>query len=221
MSTSTTPRLEDIFLSVVRKYGRSTFGGWMPGRVVDYDAGKRKASVMLLLRDTHPVTGEPLAYAIINEVPVMMPFHIKAPVKAGFDVLVLFGARSTDRWVQQGGVVDPDDTRTHDINDALAIPGLMDFAHVVDADPGIEFTDSEIHAGGTEELALKSDVTALKSALVTILGVIATQVGSSGTPAGATAAGLAIAAAIAGPAPTAFSIVLTGIPAGTDVLKGG
>lgn len=162
-TATTTPRLEDLLVSLVQQHARNTFGGWMPGRVVEYDATLRKAHVELLLRDTDPTSGAALAYPVLVEVPVLMPFHIVAPVPVGTTVLVIFGSRSTDKWLQQGGLVDPDDPRTHDLSDGLAIPGLMDFAHVATPSPAVEFTTEEIHAGGSAPLARTSELAALQS----------------------------------------------------------
>lgn len=60
-------------------------------------------------------------------VPICFPsaggFMITLPIKAGDEVLVVFGARAIDSWWQQGGVQKPIEARLHDLSDGFAIPG--------------------------------------------------------------------------------------------------
>lgn len=65
---------------------------------------------------------------IIQNVPVSMPrgadYWIKLPVAQGDTGVALFCERSLDIWNVSGGIVDPADTRTHDLSDAIFVPGL-------------------------------------------------------------------------------------------------
>lgn len=168
-----TPTLPRLIMSAIRNHTKTMFGGWLPGRIHAYDEATRKASVELLIDEvTYGEDAERKleAYPIINEVPVLFPgsagVRISWPISVGDTVMVVFAARSIDRWAQVGGThVDPGDERDHDLNDAAVIPGLLDFAHVVNADPMIKFTSSEIQAGGTNALALNSKLSDLKTAI--------------------------------------------------------
>ncbi len=163
MSTSTAPSWAEIIRAAFANEMMSVFGGWLPGRIKTYDSAKRKASIELLIQQRDYIRSELKVtdYPVINEVPVWMPgcggVRLKFPIKVGDDVIVMFAARSIDRWLKAGGKVDPGDDRHHDINDALAIPGLHDFAHASDAGTMIEIDDSEIKCGGSNKLVTRAE----------------------------------------------------------------
>lgn len=110
----------------------------LPGRVQSFDAAKQSADVEPLVHDTweaedgENVTG-PLP--VIPSVPVCFPgsggWRVTFPVAKGDTGLLIFCARSIDRWLSEGGSVDPQDARTHDLSDAVFLPGLVDFAHPI------------------------------------------------------------------------------------------
>jgi hypothetical protein len=118
--------------------------------------------------ETGQRTAEPLP--IVVDVPVLMPaaggIRIRLPIQVGDAVLLVFASSSLDRWLLHGGVTDPGDDRRHDLSDAVALPGLFDFAHVKDAAVQIEFTDDgRILVGGSQPLALLSDLAFLASTI--------------------------------------------------------
>lgn len=180
----------------------------LPGRVVRYDRATCKADVQPLIMD--PVTDDTGArqaapLPIVVDVPVLMPaaggIRIRLPIQIGDYVLLVFASSSLDLWLQRGGLVDPADDRRHDLSDALALPGLFDFAHVTDAPAQIEFTDDgRILVGGSDPLALRSD-----------LDFLAQQIRDC-TPSPTTEPGLlAIKAAV---------VLNAAWPFGTNVVKG-
>lgn len=72
----------------------------------------------------------PSAMPQIRGVPVVMPrgaaFRIAYPVQVGDTGLVLVADRSLDAWLAgDGSAADPNDTRAHDLADAVFIPGLV------------------------------------------------------------------------------------------------
>lgn len=88
----------------------------------------------------------------IKNVPVMMPmgqsFAIKLPLSVGDAGLLVFCDRSLDAWAagSGGAPVDPQDSRQHDLTDAVFVPGLVPFAmQQTDAT-----TDMVIKAGTAE-----------------------------------------------------------------------
>lgn len=167
-TTSTTPSLTQVIKSAIANHIEANlFAGWLPGRVQSYDAAKRRAVVELLVMNTEEMrdgTRSVTPFALLNNVPIVMPGNqdgamIKWTPRGGDNLIVHFGARSIDRFLQTGGLVDPDDSRTHDLNDAVAYPvASFDFAHVTDANPQIEFTGAAVNIGGTAPLALNSDL---------------------------------------------------------------
>lgn len=109
----------------------------MPGRVESYDAARQAAIIKPLLTPGTTVSGVRVPEEIepISDVPVVHAggggYHLSFPIAAGDTVLLVFMDTSVDRWLQIGGLVDPGDDRRNDINDAVAVTGLRDFAHAL------------------------------------------------------------------------------------------
>lgn len=105
-----------------------------PARVERYDSAKQLVDVQLLIKRHHEdeegndVVVEP---PVIPNVPVVFPggggFVVQFPIDVGDTVLVVFCADPTDKWLQSGAVVDPDEQRRFSLVDAFAIPGLRSF----------------------------------------------------------------------------------------------
>ena len=66
---------------------------------------------------------------MVTGVPVVFPMGafggVTFPVQVGDTVLLVCSSSSLDAWLAgNGGEVDPQDDRRHDLSDAIAIPGL-------------------------------------------------------------------------------------------------
>lgn len=210
---SETPSLGDVIdLAILGALG--SFRVALPARVESYNAAEQSANLQVLTlvswEDENGVR-KTERLPVINRVPVLSlgagGFRMRFPIKKGDLVLAIFASSSLDRWKTKGGEVDPLDVRTGDLSDAIAIPGVHDFAHALDSAPSdrmiigsedgvatIEITETEILAGGSSKLALLSELNTLRSHVATLL------VGGSGSATNATA-------------PAAFD--------GTAILKGG
>ena len=177
----------------------------LPGRVEAYNATTGRADVQPLIKQgfqaedgSRSVDSLPL----LTNVPIAMlgsgVVRVKFPVTVGDVVWVMFASSSLDAWLNGAGAeVDPLDDRRHALDDAIAIPVVL--PGNADGVPQIEFTSTEIRAGGTAELALKEDVNRVKGAI----------------------AGAAVVAGDGGAAfKTNIGLALAGIPVGTTVLKG-
>lgn len=144
----------------------------IPARVVAYDAATRRADVQPLIRRTavdedgvRQTNDDP----VIPDVPVAFPgsgsARIKFPISVGDEVWLTFAHASLDKYkARLGGsgpsrTIDPEDTRHHHIADAIVWPMMQTAAD--DASTLIEFTESEIRAGGSAALALHSALTQL------------------------------------------------------------
>lgn len=162
-----------------------------PGSVLAYDATTQKATVQPLIHegrydeDGIRQTSRPAA---VTNVPVMFPstsdgWRLTFPIAVGSTVLLVHADRSLDRWLVRGGEVDPEDDRAHAPSDVVAIPTLRDFAHALESvgskpaigfpNALIEFTTTQIQAGGTNALARKADLDVFMTALdaaITALG---------------------------------------------------
>ena len=127
----------------------------LPGRVQSFDGSKQSADIEPLIHDTWEAedrTNQTGPLPVIPSVPVCFPgsgaFRVTFPVAKGDTGLIIFCARSIDRWLSEGGSVDPQDDRTHDLSDAVFVPGLTDFAHPIDPYKDDRMTVGKV--GGTQ-----------------------------------------------------------------------
>lgn len=162
----------------------------IPARVENYDAATQKVDAQpLILEGYRDENGDRQTerLPVVCDVPVVFPgsgpYRITFPVAAGDTVLLVFASSSIDKWLAVGGEVDPEDDRRHHISDAIAIPGLFDFAHVPTTAP----TDAMVlHAdkvrvggpGAADNVARKSDLQTLKDAISAAV-VVAADGGAS------------------------------------------
>lgn len=156
------------------------------------------------------VDGDTVTMPIIKAVPVSMPmgaaWGIKYPIAVGDTGMALFSDRSLDVWMAgQGGIVDVGDTRQHDINDAIFVPGLVPVAKqtkdttqdllVVNGKAKLRMTQSgKFNLGnGSQEVLdlLNQTMAAVSSLLSTLTSGPVVQVGAAGAPASLTPAAIA------------------------------
>lgn len=122
--------LTDVLSSAIRNR-MAEMQTAMPAQVVGYDFKTQKASVKPTIKRRY-ADGRIESFPVINNVPVIFPrsggASMTFPVKNGDTVLLICCSRSIDTWAATGGEVNQDDSRMHDLNDAVAIPGLMPFS---------------------------------------------------------------------------------------------
>jgi hypothetical protein len=142
MTASRSPELSEV-LDLVRGSAVADVRVAMPGRVVRWDAAKQQVDVAPVIRNAYEdedgvrqVEDMP----VIPSVPVVFPggggFRVTFPIAVGDHVLLVFSDKSLDKWLAVGGNVDPGDDHLHNLSDAIAIPGLHDFAHPLSTAPG-------------------------------------------------------------------------------------
>jgi hypothetical protein len=135
----------------------------LPGRVESYDPATGLASVVPLLKRKYAADDAAIELPVIPGVPVMHPragnAWVKLPIAAGDMVLLEFSERSLDRWLEKGGVVDPEDPAKFSLNDAVAYPGLYPKPSALaqkGATTSLEIVNGntviEITAGGTVKI---------------------------------------------------------------------
>jgi hypothetical protein len=104
----------------------------VPAKIVKV-SGNQKVDVQITLKSRY-VDGTVITIPTIQNVMVSMlvgqDWSIKVPLAVGDTGHLVFCDRSLDVWsASDGGVVDPQDSRTHDISDPIFVPGLVPFAN--------------------------------------------------------------------------------------------
>ena len=102
----------------------------LPAQFVSYDYTTQKATVQPTLNKVW-ADGTTTQLPEMVNVPVIFPnsggASITFPINQGDTCLLVMLERSMDDWISQGGLVNPNDPRTFDLSDAVAIPGLLPF----------------------------------------------------------------------------------------------
>jgi hypothetical protein len=102
------------------------------GTIESYEHDKQRAKVKVSLkkpiRNEDGTETEAESVPVIPNVPVLTlgggGYFAHFPLQQGDQVLVLYADRSLDMWKEKGGEVDPAFTHTHEVTDAIAIPGV-------------------------------------------------------------------------------------------------
>lgn len=125
-----TPDLEDVIQGFIRM-NQLELNTCLPGQITDYDALTQTCSVQPLIARTL-LNGSVFSRQEIDEVPVVFPRSktggITFPLASGDGVMIIFGQRSIENWSFTGLEGASGDTRLHDINDAIVVPGLFSLA---------------------------------------------------------------------------------------------
>ena len=136
----------------------------IPGIIEKFDPATCLADVRPALKRRFSVNGEDgetvavkKELPVIPNVPVAFPrgggFAITWPLKKGDPCLLLISERSIDSYIDSDGKapVDPDDSRTHDLSDAICYPGMTTKkspaarAHATHLVIGLEDGTGELH----------------------------------------------------------------------------
>jgi len=103
----------------------------IPAKVTKVDVVAGKVDVQPVLKKKY-ADGTVVDIPIITNVPLATyragDAFVSLPVKPGHFVLLIFSQRSMDKWLAQGGTVDPQDPRRFSLNDAVAYPGVYPFS---------------------------------------------------------------------------------------------
>lgn len=185
MKHRTTPTLRALVSAAIEDATADIYTSF-PARVESYDATKQRCSVQPLVHRVYEDEAggrRSERLPVLTDVPVEFPgagkWRLTFPIARGDTVWVECSSVSLDLWLQRGGEVDPEDPRHHALSDAVARPGVRDFAHALtgvstssmvlgNGDVSVEITDSEVHAGGSTKVALESTL----SAFMSILGAV-------------------------------------------------
>lgn len=112
-----------------------------PAKVTKVEVTSSLVSIQPMLKRRF-IDGKVMNLPIIQNVPVIMPngfaYSIRVPVKVGDTGLAMCSERSMDVWKLKGGEVDPQDSRLHNLSDAVFIPGLYPMNDPVSIQGGVD-----------------------------------------------------------------------------------
>lgn len=97
----------------------------LPGVVQEYDGSTKTVSVQPAIKKLLE-SGEYLSLPLLSKVPVAFPktanMLISWPLAQGDEGMIFFSQRSLEKWKEQGGQVEPGDTRLFNLSDGLFFP---------------------------------------------------------------------------------------------------
>lgn len=137
----------------------------IPAIIESYDPVLQTASVKIALKRKYIVGDkeEIIERPVIPDIPILFPkggnFHLTYPIKKGDDVQLIFSERSTERWKNESGIVDPKDARKFSLSDAFIIPvsGRKPSSGVAADKTRLVNDKAEIELNENGEIIVKSD----------------------------------------------------------------
>ncbi len=149
--------------------------------------GNSSVDIQPLIKRKYAATGNIVNLPVIQNVPICCPrgadYWVKVPIAVGDTGLAIFSERSIDRWSVAGGLVDPKDSRKHDLSDAIFVPGLYPTSDQVTG----AADDMVLHNGSAEILVQKSGKFKIKNEaneLLLILSDLVQTLSTASTVAG-------------------------------------
>lgn len=126
------PSSEDTLNSMIHQNQALMFTG-MPAVITGVNLDSMSVNVQPAINEMYS-SGEVEEFPEILSVPLIMPGSKKAlvsfPVEVGDTVMLMFSQRSMDNFkLGNGRPTQPNDSRKHDMQDAVAIPGLFTFGN--------------------------------------------------------------------------------------------
>lgn len=142
--TDLSPSLSDLLVEAIESRLAELHAG-LPAYVVRFYPESQSCDVQpALLRAVLDDDGETVSERMpqIQNVPIFYPagggFRITWPLEEGDIVFLAFAERSLDRWLEagDGDEVDPQESRRHDLSDAIALPGIRQRSFGIAQAPG-------------------------------------------------------------------------------------
>jgi hypothetical protein len=113
------PNLSQLLETVLEAAGEEIAVA-RPGVITGVSSDRKTADVQPAVRRHDSSDADP----VLPDVPLFFPAGCSWPVESGHPCLLVFADRSIEEWDSKGGgdEVEPADSRTHDLTDAMAIP---------------------------------------------------------------------------------------------------
>ncbi len=153
---------------------KKTLNTAIPGSIIAFDPDTQLAQVQIGI-NTVLHNGKQITIAPLVECPVCFQggknFTLEFQIDTGDEGLIIFSQRAIDDWSNQGGPVNQNVVRFHNINDAMFIPGIRSNPNAIKshANNGIRIRNND----ASSYFWLKNDGTgAIKVSTLNVDGVI-------------------------------------------------
>lgn len=101
----------------------------LPAEIVSYDGASKTVKVQPTLQRLYEYKTKAENLPVLEDIPVIFPgsgdFWLTFEPEKGSYALLIVAERSLEIWLNQGGIVDPQQERRFDLSDAIAICGIL------------------------------------------------------------------------------------------------
>jgi hypothetical protein len=122
-------RLEVALLDIISSYMAGHVNTIMPGQIVSFNRSEGTATIQPCFQRVYADRDDPETLPPIEDVPVFFfgsgDRWLTVDLKADSYVILLFAQRALATWFEQGGIVDPAQSRKFALSDAIALAGLI------------------------------------------------------------------------------------------------
>lgn len=151
---TTTPPMDEVIRTAMRNLSLN-LNVWRPAKITNVK-GSGRVDIEIQLQAKYIKGDAPFTIPTIQDCLVGFmqgaDYSIKPPIAVGDVGIALFCDRSLDSWSVQGGLVYPNDARTHHLSDCVFIPGISPFNAQVKGKP----TDL-VMTNGDSQVTLQKD----------------------------------------------------------------
>jgi len=163
----------------------------LPVKIVSYNYVQNLAVVQPLLKRKYKSEDFPVELPTISNVPVAFPrignAWLRLPVKPGDEGSIKIMERSIDKWLTEGGSVDPNDPRKFSLSDAVFEPGLTSQKNIMisagaNGSLELQHNNSYIEISETGKFKISDGVNELFDILVTLTEDLKTATDGMGIP---------------------------------------
>jgi hypothetical protein len=101
----------------------------IPAEIVSFDGAAKTIKAQPVLQRLYEYKTKAENLPVIEDIPVVFPgsgdFWLTFEPKKGSYALLIVAERSLEIWLNQGGIVDPQQERRFDLSDSIAICGVL------------------------------------------------------------------------------------------------
>lgn len=141
-------RLEVAIVDIIKSYLAGHVNTVMPGQIVSFNRSEGTATIQPCFQRVYADRDDPETLPPIEDVPVFFfgsgNRWLTVDLEEDSYVILLFAQRALATWFEQGGIVDPAQSRKFALSDAIALAGLKPATDSIDIEPdSIELRNEE------------------------------------------------------------------------------